>query len=201
MAQHTENAITSMSSLQSTIETDKHVFRWFMYLITEPAVKSDIILDQNTQKRYDQLKTTISYQRISCLFLLCLLFFTYYSKQYLLLFLGAALLCFCIILHQKIRKMVSQISIHLISQDFQQSNFDQKTLYQIGEFYGRKYKIKSLVIAMTSVDAIIRRMVLYALIFATFILPSNFFQFWMLVMSTYYIAYAITHMSLIYNRL
>lgn len=201
MAAHTENTITSMTSLRSSIETDKHVFRWFMYVVTRPAVLTDLIIDKNARELYDRLKRAVSYQRILCVFLLCLLLSAYFSKKYLILLCSAVILYVCVNLHLKIKKLIIEISVHLLARDYQPSQFGRQTLYQIGEFYARKYNIKSLVSSMTSVDSIMRRVVFGAWMLLTFIIPLSFFQFWILIICIYFIAYAIVHLSLIYNRL
>lgn len=195
------NTITSLQSLQSTLETDSHVFRWFLYLITQQGVKSALAVDKNIHEYYESLKRTVSLERILCVILLSVLLFAYFSKQYQIFFPGAILLCICVNLHRKAKNLITRISIHLISQDFEQANFSQLTLYQIGEFYGRKYQVKPFVMMMTSADEIVRRMALAAWVFGTFIMPLSFFGFWGSLLGTYFITTAIIHTSLIYNRL
>jgi len=193
--------ITSLTALQRTIETDQDVFRWFLYLISQAAVKTEIATENNIQQLYTRLKITIFYQQALWALFLVLAFFTYHSKEYLPILLGAVVLLFCFILNQKVKRLVTEISTSMISRDFQKSNFGQQTLFQIGEFYVKKYNVKSLLMMLTSVDMVIRKVLLYAWIIATFINPLGFRNFCLFIIAAYIIVSALINSSLIYNRL
>ena len=202
MIPHNQVPLIAITSLRSTIETDSQVFRWFLYLITHPTVKSELSVDKCTEEIYERLKRWIGGERILCLSILGLIIYIYFSKQYLLCYLAILWFGLYLIVHQKIKKYVTQISLSLISKDFKSAEFNKRTLYQIGEFYGHKYQIKSLVMAITSTENILRKVAIAAWFFLIFIFPVNFFGFLaILTLTIYVITPAVIHLSVIYNRL
>lgn len=50
------NVFTSKEGLQSTILTDKFVFRWFCYLIEQPPIKTIIFSDHQINLVYQRFK-------------------------------------------------------------------------------------------------------------------------------------------------
>ena len=115
--------------------------------------------------------------------------------------MGIILIYFYYVAHQKIKECASSISSRLIARDFDETSLQKNTLYQIGEFYGRKYKIKSLVHNITSVDATIRTILFCSLFSFSFIHPVSFWRYWGIIVGTYYILNTLLNTPLFYKIL
>jgi hypothetical protein len=192
---------TSFSTLISTIKDDQHVFRWFMHLIEQPAVKTELVREENIRGLYAQLRRNLRYQYILYPPILIALSIAFLQHQYLIGGVGMILIYFYYAAHQKIRKCVSSVSTRLIAQDFDETSLHEKTLYQIGEFYSRKYKIKSLVHSITSVDAPLRTLLFCSLFFVLVIHPGGFWYYWLVIVGTYDILNTILNTPFIYKIL
>lgn len=194
---------TSFSTLTSTIKNDQHVFRWFMHLIEQPAVKIELIQEEDIRGLYVHLRRNLRYQYILYLFILSALVIAFLQHQYLVVVGGVSIIliyAYCTA-HQKLRQCVSSISTRLIAHDFDEASLQENTLYQIGEFYSRKYKIKSLVHCITSVDAPLRTLLFCSLFFVLFIHPGGFWYYWIVIIGTYDILNTILNTPFIYKIL
>jgi len=201
MSQYSKAPISSIKAIKSTIETDALVFRWFLYLITQEKVKRDLTAESQDNKVYDRLKIIIVAQTLSSIVLFGLLIYVVISREFIFLSAVAIIFLITFTLQQAVRRHVSRISYRLIAQHFKPADLGKNTLYQIGEFFAEKYKIKSLVMAMTSIDVIIRKVLLYSIVFALFIFPLAFFPTWVLVLIVYWMTSAIINTSVVYKHL
>jgi len=192
--------VTSVNSLISTIKTDKQVRRWFAYLISQQAVKRDLSDNREASEAYKKIRNISFQERAIYLFLFCALLFMIITRQFKYSFLLAVPVLINIFLYVRKKECIIKICSFLISDGFHQSSFARLTLYQIGEFYSRKYSVISLVDAITSVDVVTRKAVLYTVVFASVIYPLNFWQTCGVVLAMYYIFYGLIGIDFIYEK-
>ncbi len=200
MYQSDDLPITSINSLISTIKTDKHVQRWFLYLISQPGFREEASKDLETGALYKKFRRLFYMERTAFVLLLGTLVFVVMTQQFQHILPLAALFVASVFLQVKKRGYVVGACSFLVNRDFEEAQFAHKTLYQIGEFYSRRYHIVSLVNAITSVDVVTRKAVFYTIIFATFIYPLNFWQICGSVLAAYYIFYGLVSSTFIYKR-
>ena len=200
MYQSDDLPITSINSLISTIKTDKQVHRWFLYLISQPGFREEASKDPETGALYKKFRRLFYMERTAFVLLLGTLVFVVMTQQFQHILPLAALFVASVFLQVKKRGYVVGACSFLVNRDFEEAQFAHKTLYQIGEFYSRRYHIVSLVNAITSVDVVTRKAVFYTIIFATFIYPLNFWQICGSVLAAYYIFYGLVSSTFIYKR-
>ena len=144
-----------MEAILSTIQTDTQVRRWFSFLISQPAVKSLLSNNTNTNKQYAGLKSILILQSLLSLSATIILLIIFFTKNYFL-FLSFPLL---IIPYYKLHFMeincITQIAEQIVSTDFDQHDLKNKTLYQIGNLYNKKYGVPSLVNSIYNAERIL----------------------------------------------
>lgn len=198
MSQLLTTPISSTNAIKSTITADALVFRWFLYLLSREKAKSDLASDGAV---YVQLKKTIITQNLCSIVMLAVLFYIFLTQQFIVLLAAAIIMFVYFKLQKAVREHVALLSLKIIAKHFKPDDVGHHTLYQIGERLANQYHVKSLVMSMTSVDIIIRRTVLYAIIFAAFIFPLNFLPFWGFVLAIYWVTYTIINTSPVYSHL
>jgi len=189
---------SSTNAIKSTITTDALVFRWFLYLISREKAKIDLADDGAI---YARLKKAVIYQNFCSIVLLIVLLYIFLTKQYIVLCAAVIIMFVYFKLLQAIREHVALLSLKIIAKHFKPDEADHHTLYQIGERLANQYHVKSLVMSMTSVDIIVRRALLFALIFASCIVPLTLFPMWGFVLAVYWATFAIINASIVYNHL
>lgn len=192
--------ITSVNSLISTIKIDRQVRRWFAYLILQRGLKKELSQKREAEVLYKNLRR-LFYQEKAILFFLVIIFsFIVATRQFQYSFLFIVFFVISILLGVRKREYIVKICTLLVNRDFDKLLLAQKTLYQVGELYSRKYNIVSLVHAITSVDVVTRKAVFYTIIFATFIYPLNFWQIGASVLAAYYIFHGLASSAFVYKR-
>ena len=186
------------NKFKSTIKTDALVFRWFLYLISQKKVKKDLSAHNSTYKR---LKNAIFYRNVCSFVLWMALLYMLITEQYAVLCVIVPIGLVYLKLRQIINEYVSTLSLDLIKKHFKSDDVGHQTLYQISEYLANQYHIRSLVMSMTSVDAIVRTTLLFALIFAFCIFPLNFLPFWGAILIVYCATCTLINLPFIYARL
>ena len=200
MYQADDLPVTSINSLISTIKTDKQVRRWFVYLISQRGLKEELSEKREAGALYKRFRSILYQEKVIFFLLLSIFLFIVVTQQFQYSFLLIVFFVISVLLQVRKRGYIVEICTFLVNRDFDRSLFAQKTLYQIGEFYGRKYNIISLVNAVTFVDAVTRKAVFYAIIFATFIYPLNFWKICGSVLAAYYVFYGLVSATFVYKR-
>ena len=200
MYQAADLPITSVNSLISTIKTDKQVRRWFIYLILQRGLKEELSEKREARALYKKFRSILYQEKAAFFLFLSVFLFIVVTQQFQYSFLLIIFFVICVLLQVRKREYIVKICTFLVNRDFDRSLFAQKTLYQIGEFYGRKYNIVSLVNTITFVDVVTRKAVFYTIIFATFIYPLNFWQTCGSVLAAYYIFYGLVNAAFVYRR-
>ena len=198
MSQFLNSPISSTNAITSTIATDPLVFRWFLYLISQKKVRRDLAADGAA---YSRLKKSIICQNLCSVALLAVLLYIFLTKQFLFLCGGAILAFIYLKLVQAVHKHVALLGMKVIGKHFDSGSVCYHTLYQIGERLAKHYHVRSLVMSMTSVDIIVRRIPLFVLVLVAFILPLNILPMWGSVLVAYWVACIIVNTSVVYNHL
>jgi hypothetical protein len=201
MAIPLHKAVSSLESIQSSVETDRQVYRWFLMLISVPTVKARLSGTPANRELYQRLRV-IALGEIACYAAgVIVLASALNLKQPALLLAGIVLLYMLQKLYAANRRTTAQLSANLLTADFSGPSLGNQTLFQICEYYGRALDIPSLVDTITRQDAIARNTLIYANIFACFIYPMNFWSIWILILSSFYLVSAAVHTSVIFNKL
>jgi len=202
MAQRYHNVVCTVNALTRTIENDRKVSRWFLYLIMQPQVKARGMERENGVRLYKDLKTASVFQIIFDGIFLCLIVLICLSMDIYILLAALPVTYFYMISQLRVRKIVAQISMVLVLQDFKNGSLEKNTLYQIGEYYAQKYNINALVEALISVKTILRNTFFSAYIFVTFIYPQDTVgQFISVIILIVYVMYNVVNMPSVYKHL
>ena len=196
--------INSIETMVNSIRTDPSVYRWFSFLIVQPAIRSKFTLDQSIAALYTELKDIVARQRmLYALLLVSLLIICFFKLHLFFLFFSVVIfLVPCIKLYQRRKRSIEQISARIILEDFKDSMLQNMTLYQITERYSQDYNIPSLVDVIYHSDKILRYTFFSILIFMGFILPRySDMQFNITAILFYHIINAILKTNIIYRRL
>lgn len=200
MYQLEDCSVTSINAIISTIRVDKQVRRWFTHLILQKSVENQLSEKKDVEAAYKRAKNISFWEKVLHFLFFCLLLFVVIARQPNYAIFVIAFLPVSIFLYVKKKECTIKISSSLINADFNEEAFAQKTLYQIGEFYSRKYGVVSLVDAVTSVDVVVRKSIFYTFIFVTFIYPLNFWWTCGTVLAVYWIFYGLISTTFIYGR-
>ena len=163
--------VTTPEALANSIETDQHVLRWFTLLVVQPSLRARFDQDPQTQRLYQILKQVVVAQYLLYLFVGGSFFILMYLGHYPYLWLGLLLIFPALYLHQRLKYCVRGIGMAIVQRDFDPSLLRQKTLYQISEFYSRKYQIPSIVDNIFAWDNTTRVLVIAGAILAGQMIP------------------------------
>jgi len=196
--------VSNIEGLSESITSDYQVGRWFVYLVTRPDVKSDLIKDPNISFLYPKLNACLQKQGFLCLLTLCFLLFIVVTGQYPLIWLSFVFFLVHWRLNSLKTEIVKQIGIVMLTNDYPEKEICKKTLYQISEHYSRKYNIPSLVDVIFSYDVIARKSVYFLVLFSLFVLVFQSWQvMWAGVTITvgYFAIMSLVNLSVIYKNL
>lgn len=193
--------VSSLEALLASIENDDQVFRWFIFLILQPQVKSELIQDQSLPLFYRKLKILSILNIVLLISVLAYLLWLYFHPK--IVFLLATGIFFSpyteIIKHK--RTAVVNLSRHLLERDFPDEELRQKTLYQIAEHYARQYAIPSLVDTIFALDNIARLTLIFGFVFTAFIYPLKFWEIFIGTLLLYVVVMTLVRSDLIYKFL
>jgi hypothetical protein len=193
--------VSSLEAILSSIETDDQVYRWFSFLVVQPALKKSIVNQDSTTKVYDALKKINLFQGLIYIFLLVALFYILWSKQFIYLLLGLLFIYPLFKIHSLKKKYVVELSRILLTRDFKPEEISQKTLYQLGEIYSRKFNIPSLVDTIYALDNTSRKAIIFAFVFTAFIYPLKVWQIFASMILAYLLTQILIKTSVIYKHL
>lgn len=201
MAHIVHKNVSSLEAILSSIETDEQVYRWFSFLVVQSGVRESIFKTNNSQALYDELKKTNFLQGVLYLILFFALFLILFSKQFPYLLFGLVFIYPLLKVHNKKKKLIVSLSRNVLTQDFKPDELPQKTLYQIGEIYSRKYNIPSLVDTIYVLDNTSRKAIIFAFVFTAFIYPLKVWQITVSMILAYLLAQILIKTSIIYKHL
>ena len=168
-----QNAVSSMSSIVSSIENDRYVYRWFLILISLPEIQQKICVQNKKKKEYQALKKIQIAKIIIYITLALIITASCLIKQFGVLLLGVLPLVILVNLFRKNRRCVAAISEQFLLENIQPDELNRQTLYQTCEYLSKKYNIPSLVDIITCQDFIGRKVLLGAILIFIFIFKIN----------------------------
>ena len=201
MSEPAQKNVTSIDALLSTIRTDTQTYRWFTFAVLHPSIQSQIIKTTNTNKLYAHLKQILIYQRLAYMALTAFCGIAIASKNNLYFGLCLLLIYPLTALHNRKKNIIVHISQYLLSQDFDSSTIAQKTLYQISEFYAKRYNIPSLIDIISHYDRIVRNTILLSILIAGIIYPFNWGQIILTAAASCFLIYGLIGTQTIYKKL
>ena len=177
-----------------SIKNDRHIFRWFLRLIFVPAVKQQLAGNEKMRALYRRL--SIITCSLNVIHIIIALYYIYIWKSEVFTHIPALLLLVGIglILYRRKKHTVYLISSAVLAEETRHHPLGGQTLYQFGEYYGKKYGIPPIVDMITGSDGILRRTVLFTIVFTTLIFP--FFLSWQsyaLLVANFYLAFLISN--------
>lgn len=158
--------ISTIDAFANTLKTDLQVNRWFLFLIQQPAAYKELSESPLIIKDVSQLNRAILIQRVLFLIaivLLAVLFPAPAVRTVPFLCLAITLTGLAFLAFVKIN-LVKKIGLFMLRRDFTESGIRLLTLYEVGEYYSRKYHVTALVDKLNN-TAVIYRIVAAAYIF------------------------------------
>lgn len=177
-----KETLTNFDSLASTIEVDDFVFHWFASFINNPNVKNDLKHSEIVKKNYARLKGRITIQILLFFAILFLICHVLLNQSYIFILLGIGIYLLYRFNKEKIKKDVKTISLYIVKNHFTEETIAEKTLYQIGEFFAKKYNTESMVLSITNTDHTLRNFVLFIFLFGSCIYPFESWVTFILIM-------------------
>ena len=196
-----QNAVSSMSSVISSIENDRQVYRWFLLLISLPKVQQKLSEDNQIKQEYQTLKKIKKTEILAYVVIVLMIICSYLIKDPLALLLGILPLIALVILFGKNRKSVATISEQFLLKNIKPDELTQQTLYQTCEYCSEKYDIPSLVDIITFQDFIGRKILLGTILFIPFIYPFKSWQILLGILVAYLVTLVIVNSSFVLRRL
>jgi len=194
-------ALSSMSSVISSIENDRQVFRWFLTLISLPAVQQKSSANSKTKTLYQELKKIQIAKMISFLVLALIIISSCLIKLPWIWLAGIFPLVVIAKLFQKNRTCVAAISEQFLIDNIQPGELTQQTLYQTCEKLSRIYNIPSLVDLICHQDFTGRKVLVGAIFFIPFIFRLETWQLLAVTLILYTVILALISSSIILRNL
>ena len=173
--------ITTPQALSNTIKNDSYVLWWFASLIVQPKLRAYLNQkqDSNIRLQYQRLARILLLRALGYFILLCLGYQAISTRQWWLAGFLPAMIWIFFLIKKTFSQTIEKISSKLIEKDFPHPLLNQKTIFQIGEFYSRRYQVPSLVDNITSMDNAGRLLVFVGLLTLQQLVPilTNFPQF------------------------
>ncbi|MFA5259701.1 MAG: hypothetical protein WC450_00565 [Candidatus Omnitrophota bacterium] len=141
------NNITTLESLGATIQNDYQVLTWFSLLLNTPAIRSFLTARNDGAKHVYERFSRLSHLQSGMTGLLggIVLAAGVFPQDYIWGGMALSLFAGILSVHRKKTAVIRKLALILIPDNFDQQSLGRQTLYQITEFYARKYGIPSLI--------------------------------------------------------
>jgi len=199
MSTHYDQTFSSIEAIESTIQYDRQVCRWFQFLIQKV-----LVLDKSSSHRLNQkkkLSIIIFIQNLLYGILFPMSIFVWFNFNVNLLGFLLILIIAAFMVYRLRSRMISTLALELIRQDFLPKDLPCKTLYQIGEYYSRVYHIPSLVDVITAYDRYSRWILFLIPVNLIFIYPLSLINIFFLTAVFYVGIHGILNSSIVYSKL
>ena len=174
------STLSTIESINATIKNDKFTRLWFLKLLSKRNVKIFLLNDLYHQTNYRRLEILLYFHFLFYSATLALLFVYIYRHDIFYLFFSIFLLIIYWFIKNAIVKLIILLGLNLIKKDFSIEKFETKTLFQISEFYSKKFKIISLVGLISGLDQYFRLIFWGNIFIWLFMLPTNIWKPWAL---------------------
>jgi len=195
-----QKQVSSIKSIERTIQYDYQSYRWFLYLVTRDSVL-ERRPDLNIKTERQQLLSSLEIQQLIYLLSLPILALLTFFKAYILLWIFLPVFTYLFFLHQEKKRLTAQIAKTLILNDFPDGSYQNKTLYQLGEFYSQEEKIPSLVDAIFHIDRAAGVAVITTFCIFVVILTSNEIQYIIACLAAYCLSAFVMNRFFFYRTL
>ena len=200
MDAHVNLPVITARIFRKSIETDRHVFHWFLSLVRNPAVKTDLRDVPGVPEVYRRLTIQLWLAALCVAAGVLVLLFVLFTRQYLYLSIGLPLLLAGLIIKNRAGACIAEISLALALKIFGEKNFSQSTLYMISEKLGERYHSKALVEAMISVDSLMRGLMIGTLVVVILVHPLEFWPGLLVLIIVYQTGYFVLNLPVIYRN-
>ncbi|MBU1997343.1 MAG: hypothetical protein KKF78_09335 [Candidatus Omnitrophica bacterium] len=192
---------TSLEALTSTIETDNEIANWFYYLLSESSLENEFGKDSQFSDELKDLRHKILFQNtVKVIVLLFLAIVLFLGKiEHFLAFVPMFILLF--VNDTSIRKGIGRLSQRVLSRDFVDNDFENKSLYQIGENYCKKYGVASLVTVQFFTVNFVRLVFVSSVVVFAFAFPLKIQQSYIAIAILFYASKVITGFHFMFNRM
>ncbi len=162
--------LTTCKGIQSSIQLDHHIYRWFLYLLYQDPIKQDILKGEEQVEEYKQL-TLLNFLLFFIGSGIFVLSFFLVSTFNLYTFMGVMVFCifFYVVYYQK-KQRVSQLGLLLIQKNFSEQELASSTLYQLAEKLSGQYNTVSLVDAIYHLERMYKVAFLFSFLIFGYIL-------------------------------
>jgi len=194
-------AVSSMSSVLSSIDNDRQTYRWFLIFLSQPAIRQKLAQQEKIKMQYNRLKSIQRTEVITYLILGLVLLAAYLLKDPWALLLGILPFIALVRLFKKNRQCVVAIAEQFLLDNIPNDTLNQQTLYQTCEHLSKEHHIPSLVDIITFQDFVGRKALIAAILFVPFIYPFKSWQIFIVTFAVLLAAIAVVNMSFVLRRL
>jgi len=196
-----QNAVSSMTSVLSSIEHDRQTYQWFLMLMTLSDIQKDLCGNTAIKQEYQALKKIQIAEILAYLSLALIMAVSCFLKQPLGMLTGAVPLIVLCRLFRKNRSCVARISREFLVKHILPQELKKQTLYQTCEYLSKQYKIPSLVDVIAGQDFVGRKVILGAVLFIPFICPFKNYQILIATVIVYFATIAALNTSVVVRKL
>ena len=148
--------ISSLTAILNTIQVDYDTQHWFRYLICQPAVRAQLSGNAGS----DPYHALGAVRRQSTLFIILMILIAWLAGWGKMIWWLGVLPPIMILLrglHTQEAALTAQISEQLLCRDFSPDQIKKMTLFQISEYYAKRYHLPSLVETVHQANQILQR--------------------------------------------
>lgn len=190
---------TTIESIKSSIDTDTHVYRWFLNLILQPSVRQQFDGIDGPEQTYATLRAVMRVQgTVAGLFLLIMLL-GYFLKDPAYFWVSAFLMYPIFRLHMKKKHCVISITERLFETDPEKTLLMKQTLYKTCEQYSRKHKVPSMVDYICFSNRILRWTLLIGFVLTIVVLPFRGIENGIAFLLVYLAVYAFVNSTAVHK--
>ena len=199
MAASENRDLSTIESIKSTIDTDTHVYRWFLFLILQPSVRTQTTSIEGNSRSYAILKSAMRAQAITGAVFVLLILLGYFLKEPAFFGVSTFLLYPIFRLHMKKKGSVISISGSFLEADPEKSLLTKQTLYKICEHYVRKHKVPSMVDYICFSNRFLRWTLLGGFVLTVVILPFKGLENGLAFLLVYLAGYVFVNSTAVYK--
>lgn len=190
----------SYNSFRNTIFTDQQVFRWFLYLVRDDAVRADVSGEEEVRAAYTALYKWRPLQQAVLALIMGIVLAVIVTQNYFWIWLLLPLWGAMVAVERPLKTALHRISRALVDKHYDPKTFPQHTLYQIGEFLARQYHKSSLVEGVALSDMWLRKWLVIVAFLVVFMFVMSFWRGAAMIVLLYFAGNIVINSRLIYER-
>lgn len=194
--------VSSREAFANTLKSDYQVNRWFLYIIQQPEASEELRKIKEAEKSLSKLKTLVLIQQINFLAAALWMIWAMFSSNKWLSVSGFIVLTAGLFMISKMKtRLVQEVGLYMLQRDFPEKSIEKYTLYEVGEFYSRKYKITALIDKLNKTAVIYRIVVASSLLIGVFFFSLKFVQLFLFVLLALFVTRLFVNSDFFYKRL